>query len=1096
LLEGEYAIVLVVLSVAIAMLASFMGFQVASLSTTTKNPFRKHFSLLSGSVALGGGVWSMHFIGMLAFELCTEVTYGWQLTSVSLAPAIAASWTALHYLSKKQISHKELLVGAILMGSGIGAMHYIGMAGMEMATLLRYDLGIFVLSICVAVALSYLSLWAKFKLNDLFIHSRSDTKPNLIAGVIMGLGISGMHYTGMSAARFVMPPGFEQSSQTGDISTYLALAITMIALSIIGIVLATTLIFKYKDITVLARHNENRLKATIDTSSDGIFTIDSNGSVISTNASVTKMLGWTEKELIGKSVNVVLPNTYGSANVSFISDFIESSDLSQIKADRELEAKTKSGELIPVRVGLGHAKLGKEHIYIGFISDLRQRIKMEKALRENEEKFRSLISNIPGIAYRCDNTPDWPMVFISEAVEKVTGYPASDFLMPNPKRSFADLIYPEDLQKLSMDQENADGNYVIEYRIKSKNQEMKWMLEYGRKVYSDDGETCYLDGLIMDITNRKLMEQALVIEKNNAQAAAETRAAFMANMSHEIRTPMNAIIGFSDLLLEEHLSKEQTSFITTIHQSAQSLLYIINDVLDSAKLEKGELGLEYRNFALLDVIDSVISTFGLQAQKKGVELVLDYQSSLPNFVHGVPERLRQVLINIIGNAVKFTDKGKVTIEVESSGFNKVQFSVRDEGIGMTQDQLEKVFDPFTQADASMSRKYGGTGLGTTISKQLVELMKGTISASSQKGMGSCFSFTLPLTEAESETFAEQQETVRQSLPPLRILIADDVQQNLDLLSIVLTRDEHKVVAVTDGKQAIDMLRLQEFDLAILDVQMPILDGLSAASLRREYELENELGHLPIIALTASVLEDDRLAAKRAGMDGFANKPINQDALFSEIARVLEICTDNDIGVKESSLQFLNKSYALSLWGDLKTLDNELYKLKLMLPEINKLNIDISEKVDVQSLKADLHRYKGIVGNLGLEQIFSVFQHIEQALERNDAQEYLSETNKVLKLLSAIPTSLNSRDAVRVSNHEVNEESLSLSVMIEELMRLVDMLKHSKIDDKFVEALLKGCPHRYLHLMDDIQTSIDDFEFETAALLAQDLVNQIKSEHHG
>ena len=1093
-MQGEYVTALVILSVGIAMFASYMGFQVATLAASTKNNLRRHFSLLSGSIALGGGVWSMHFIGMLAFELCTTVTYGWQLTLLSLFPAIAASWTALHYLTKENIRHHQLLLGAVLMGSGIGAMHYIGMAGMEMATLLRYDIDIFLLSIVVAVSLSYLSLWAKFKLKDSWGKHSSETKQNVVAGIVMGAAISGMHYTGMAAARFVMPPGFEESSQTGDISMYLALAISMITLSIIGIVLATTLILKYKDITTIATYNEKRLKATIDNSIDGIVTVNKAGIIISANASIEKILSWSEQELVGQNINVIMPEEHKMLHEAYIQRKLESNNIGTTGVGRELEVVNKQGRRIPVRIGIGHVELDDEHLFIGFISDLRQRIEMEQALRQNEGKFRSLISNIPGIAYRCENTAGLPMVFMSDAVELLTGYPASDFVMPNPKRSFTSLFYPEDLERITKDRTEGDTNTAIEYRIKDRDGQIKWMLEYCREVHCEDGNTTYLDGLIMDITNRKQMEEALVLAKNKAEAAAETRAAFMANMSHEIRTPMNAIIGFSDLLLEENLSKEQTSFMNTIHQSAQSLLHIINDVLDSAKLEKGELNLEYRNFALVDVIDSVISTFGLQAQKKGLELVLNYHPSIPEFVHGVPERIRQVLINLIGNAVKFTEKGKVEIEVKVGSEGRVQFNIRDEGIGMTQEQLEKVFDPFTQADASMSRKYGGTGLGTTISKQLVELMGGEISVTSKKGVGSCFTFELELVCAEREQSRSKSKDLGSELPPLQVLIADDVQQNLDLLSIILQRGGHSVSCVTDGKQALELLRSQEFDLAILDVQMPVLDGLSAASIRREFERTNKLEHIPIIALTASVLENDRIAARKAGMDGFANKPINQEALYQEIASVLKISTEISEKEQQTELQLINRSYALSLWGTSETLNNELNKLLKQEPKMQELS-DIERVHDNRSsMLADLHKYKGIVGNLGLEELYWMLQQMEVALESNDVQNYQVQALNMLSSFNKIASLVN-EDSVSTTEITENERAngISFVAMLAQLDELVNMLQHSKVDDSFVEELIENCPHQYLHVMNKIQLDIEDFEFQAAIGETHLLISQIKSE---
>jgi PAS domain S-box-containing protein len=361
-------------------------------------------------------------------------------------------------------------------------------------------------------------------------------------------------------------------------------------------------------------------------------------------------------------------------------------------------------------------------------------------LKENEAKFRSLISNIPGAAYRKTNGAQGQMIFVSPAIETITGYPPAEFLRPNSSRNFADIIHPAD--KAFSVKPNKVA-YAEEYRIIRKDGGVRWILDNGDYVHDDNGDVQWLDGFLMDITPRKEMEVQLLQAKENAEFAASARSAFLANMSHEIRTPMTAIIGFSDLLLESDLPRQDHDALLDISKAAKTLLHLLNDVLDSSMLEHGKLELELMQFSLHELVEEVISPLRISAQKKKLALLTELDPALSETYFGAPERIRQVLFKLLGNAVKFTEQGSVTLSITAVDDN-VRFRITDTGIGIPVDRLEIIFEPFTQADASLTRHFGGTGLGTSISKQLVELMGGSIQATSEPGVGSCFEFTIPL----------------------------------------------------------------------------------------------------------------------------------------------------------------------------------------------------------------------------------------------------------------------------------------------------------------------------------------------------------------
>ncbi len=1075
LIFGDYNHWLVVLSVLIAVFASFMGFQVAEQARVSKVATRRNLLLVTGSLALGGGIWAMHFLGMLAFSLCTPVQYNAGLTALSAFPGVAAAWVALRQLLESTITRAQIMVGGVLVGAGIGTMHYTGMAAMEMAPLLRYSLPLFLLSIGVAVILAMLALYIRFGLTRLQKDKKVSTKTMALASVVMGLAISAMHYTGMSAARFVKPPGFELSEQTADISYYLATAVSLITLFLIAFVSGISILYKYKDASARAVESERLQNAITNTAIDGIVTVNSEGIIIRINPAVTRILGWSEQELIGGSaLKIVPPEKRHLYDDNFFK--VESGEKVRqlVGESRDVHALHKDGGLVPIRLGVGVTTFHGKHFFVAFIEDIRQRMTMERALRENEAKFRSFIQNIPGIAYRCLDEPSWPMVFISEAVEEITGYPASEFELPSPSISFQDLYHPEDAALIE-ESYSKSGHFDLEYRIFNRNGEIRWVSEHGVFVKDEDGNTKWLDGFIMDISARRQMEEDLREAKSEAERAAAARTAFLANMSHEIRTPMNSIIGFSDLLLDEPMEKSQLKHLNTINRSARSLLHLLNDILDSAKLDKGKLELEYRAFNLSHEVDTVISTFWLDAKRKGLELVLNLSAELETSYYGVPERLRQVLNNLLGNAVKFTREGKVSLHVYPMSTNRVCFEIVDTGIGMSEQQLDQVFDAFSQADASMSRKYGGTGLGTTISKQLVELMGGQISVSSEIGKGSTFSFSLPLKPDSYTNISISEEQVK--LPSLTILVVDDIAQNIDLLDAMLSREGHTVFSASNGEEALFRMREREFDIVLMDLQMPVLDGLSATKLRREYEKQCNISATPIIALTASVLIQDRQEAHNAGMEGFANKPVDFPLLFEEIARVLDL----DINLKStqesgSSNPVINWKMGERLWGSRAMHEEELSRFFAENEaRINLLHRAVTEQ-DWPAVLSQSHAIKGVAGNLALTELSACLGEFEACVRKQS-----HEANAYQNVEAALQNVEAEIDAVLIDSvlHSNETSDVEPHSIYKHLHALKQSVSKNQLHEDEIEKLSNLPKGKYKQTIDAILADIEEFEFEQA-----------------
>jgi signal transduction histidine kinase/CheY-like chemotaxis protein len=379
----------------------------------------------------------------------------------------------------------------------------------------------------------------------------------------------------------------------------------------------------------------------------------------------------------------------------------------------------------------------------------------------------------------------------------------------------------------------------------------------------------------------------LVTARDAAEAANRAKSEFLANMSHEIRTPMNGVIGMIDLALGTRRGANHRQYLDTAKSSAHSLLHLIDDILDFSKIEANKLELETIPFVLRSQLAELTAPLKLRAEAKRLQLTTDVHPDVPSGVAGDPMRLRQILVNLVANAIKFTESGTVTLAVSlvPETAARIRFDIRDTGIGIPADKHRLIFEGFSQADGSMTRRFGGTGLGLSITAKLVVLMGGTISVESAAGQGSCFSVELPLRLAAVAAPARPADPTRVQLPPgLRVLVAEDNLVNQLVARRMLERLGHKVVVVDNGVAAVAAYTRDPFDIVLMDVQMPEMDGLEATRQIRAIEAQRGT-HIPVVALTAHAMKGDRERCEAASMDGYAVKPISLDDLCAEIARV-------------------------------------------------------------------------------------------------------------------------------------------------------------------------------------------------------------------
>jgi two-component system, sensor histidine kinase and response regulator len=764
LLVGHYNYFLVALSVSIAMLSAYATLDLAERVTDAQGNARLLW-LSCGAIAMGTGIWSMHYIGMLAFKLPVTVMYDWPMVLLSLAAAILASGCALFCVSRKKMGTLVTITGGIFMGTGIAAMHYIGMEAMRLPAMCSYSPSLVTVSVVLAIVIAFVALWRVFALRGVAAWNRS----RVINAFILGAAIPVMHYVGMAAAHFT--PGALPASALDhaiNISDLGVACVTLVTVVMLGLVFITATVDRRFNRQALALEgSEQRYRRIVESTFDAFLVLDHSGQITDWSAQAESMFGWSRTEAIGKSAREIFVwEERGESAQHGLRDLL-TKDTERLTERIELTGRHRNGHEFPAEAAVSSLQLGQSSLLTVFVHDVTKRKK------EQQEK-----------------------------------------------------------------------------------------------------------------------EEALAAVAAAAEEGGRAKSEFLANMSHEIRTPLNGVIGMTDLALETELTREQRDYLETVKLSADSLLSVINSILDFSKIEAGKVDLEAVDFELRDCMEAALKTLALRADEKGLELLCDVASEVPDTVMGDPGRLRQILVNLVGNAIKFTDQGEVAlkVEVERTVGHQVtlHFVVSDTGIGIAPEKAESIFESFAQADTSTTREYGGTGLGLTISKRLVELMGGRIWIESELGAGSHFHFTIQIVRSEAKLSTGDGITRPEMLAGVKVLVIDDNRTNRRILEGLLKSWGMEPTVVPGAAEALVALDEsqktgQSFQLIVTDMHMPKMDGFG---LVEKIQQTGGSATATIMMLTSGGHRGDAARCQQLGIAAYLLKPVRKMELREAIAKVL------------------------------------------------------------------------------------------------------------------------------------------------------------------------------------------------------------------
>jgi two-component system, sensor histidine kinase and response regulator len=613
---------------------------------------------------------------------------------------------------------------------------------------------------------------------------------------------------------------------------------------------------------------------------EGFIEQDAHGCITGWSDESGHLFGWTSGDAIGMRSHALIPERNRARHDRLILGFLAEHERRIQRL--EITAIGKDGHEFRAEFHSAIEDRDGDRFIITLVRAITPDARADAAFRQSA-RFRTILNQIEDGCSVVDLRGNY--LYVNDAFCRIFGFTKEQVL----GRNYRDSQNPERQAR----------TFEIFNRVFTTGQpEMAYAYQVSATQFIEqsislergaDGRAVAFISIYRDCTARQLAEDQLARAKEAAEAANRAKSEFLANMSHEIRTPMNGIIGMAELALDTTLTPQQADYVETIRSQADSLLTIVNDILDFSKIESRRIEIEHVPFLLAEVVAAVVKPLAIRAREKGVAFSSDVASDVPAYLAGDPVRVKQILTNLLANAIKFTARGSVTLTVtldarDGDGVT-IHFRAADTGIGIPADKLTTIFEPFRQVDGSTTRRFGGTGLGLAISATLVELMGGRLWAESRPGAGSTFHVVAPFTAAQPPAVADERaRTARAAAAPVRpahVLVAEDNIVNQRVAAGLLTRRGHRVTVVASGREALVALQRDAFDLILMDVQMPDMDGFEATAAIRARERETG-GHIRIVAMTAHAMTGDRDRCLAAGMDGYLSKPIDQRSLFDAV----------------------------------------------------------------------------------------------------------------------------------------------------------------------------------------------------------------------
>ena len=731
--------------------------------------------------------------------------------------------------------------------------------------------------------------------------------------------------------------------------------------------------------------SENRLVSLITNLQSGILVEDENRRVVLTNELYCEMfdMAASPDDLKGEDcANIFADNSRLFADPDFFEEGVLSLLEFQKPALNEV-LELKDGRILKRDyIPIYDNKIYKGHLWK--YTDVTTEKYAENTLRIREEKYRSIIDNMNLGLLEVDT--EEKILFANQCFCDMCGYELEEILGKRAAQIFAKGENIELMDQKNEERKRGSSN-AYEIVVKDKRGQVRWWLVSGAPRFNDKNELIGSIGIHLDITAQKQLEFELTVAREQAEQSTRSKEVFLANMSHEIRTPMNAILGMSNQLGKTPLNKKQLFYLDTINSASENLLVIINDILDLSKIEAGKLSLEKIAFEPRAVIKRAMQALNHKAEEKGLALtnsLLDERVS--EVFMGDPYRLNQVMLNVLSNAIKFTEKGSVDIMLEvinSTKLNQtIQVIIKDTGIGMNDNFRENLFEKFSQEDASVTRQYGGTGLGMSICKQLIELMGGEINVTSEKGVGTSMSFLVTLPKGLVEDLPSRDIFVADEsmLAGKKILVVDDNEINRLVAATILGNYGAETVEAANGLESVEYLTNNQVDLVLMDVQMPVMNGFEAAGVIRKTISTT----LPVIALTANAIKGDNEKCIAAGMNDYLAKPFKEEDLMKMIAGMLN--TKGSLN-KTKKVEVLAEEPEITYYdiSEIKIISrgNEAFitkMLKMFVQQIPEHIIEMKQQFDEQQLVAVgeiAHRIKPTIDNMGIVSSKATIREIEK-----------------------------------------------------------------------------------------------------------------------